>query len=539
MEPRIARLLQAMLAVGAGLDLDEVLQTIVESACSLVDARYGALGVIGEDDELVRFVHTGVDEDTVARIGHLPRGHGILGLLIQEPRPLRLEDLTNHPASYGFPAGHPPMRSFLGVPVRVGDRVFGNLYLTEKQGGAGFTAEDEELVVALAAAAGVSLDNARLFEETHRRQQQLEAGREITETLLAGRPRGDVLHLVCQRTRELLGAELAAVIMPTDDPDVLRVAAAVGSAAQSLTGATFERDESVSGQALRTGRSVRVVDARTEPQAYQTLVRRGDLGPTIVVPLSTGTEHLGVLLVANHSGGALFAQRDVAQVEAVATQTAVALEYTGAREEVQRLSLIEDRERIGRDLHDTVIQRLFATGLTLQAVAQRCAHDTPEAAARIQEAVGDLDATIRDIRTTIFTLQRPILPGDSLRSDVLALTGRAARSLGFRPETHFHGPVDAVAGPRVRDHLVSTLQEALANVARHAKATSATVTVEADGERLRLSVSDDGVGIPGDLDLNGGGLRNMADRAEALGGTFTVGPGPRGGITLEWAVPLP
>lgn len=331
---RLRGLVAAVLAIGSDLSLPALLRHIVESAVTLIDARYGALGVLDAVGEgLSEFVNVGMTAEQIAAIGHLPEGHGILGLLILEPAPLRLTDLCAHPDRFGFPKNHPPMRSFLGVPIRVRGQVFGNLYLTDKQGAGEFSAEDEILAVALAGAAGIAIENTRLLAR------------------------------------------------------------------------------------------------------------------------------------------------------------------------VRELSLVEDRERIAADLHDTVIQRLFATGLGLQSAVR--AIDNPAAALRVQEAVDELDETIRQIRSTIFALQSPRIPGRSLREEILALSREAASGLGFEPRVRFVGLIDHLVGDAVGVQLLAVLREALSNVVRHAGASQVTVAVEVTGADLVASVIDNGVGAgdgerPGD-----------------------------------------
>jgi signal transduction histidine kinase len=362
-------LLDAVITVGAGLELETTLKRIVESAVHVAEARYGALGVLDRSGErLSEFITVGIDEETHRQIGHLPEGHGLLGTLIVEPRPIRLPDLTEHPDSYGFPANHPPMHSFLGVPVRVREEVFGNLYLTDKTTGEVFTDVDQELVVALAAAAGIAIENSRLHAQ------------------------------------------------------------------------------------------------------------------------------------------------------------------------VAEMAMFEDRERIARDLHDTVIQRLFATGLSLQGAARLA--ERPEVAARIEESVGALDDTVKHIRTAIFDLETSRPRKESVRSQVLALTGESAGALGFEPRVLFDGPVDANVTASLAADLLATLREALTNVARHAQATSVDVALTSDGVELVLEVRDDGLGIAEDAREDGHGLVNMAQRAEGQGGSFTVTPGAEKGTVAVWCVPL-
>jgi signal transduction histidine kinase len=369
-DEQVARLLEAVAAMSSDLSLPVVLRRIVASACHLVDAQYAALGVLGpgadvEVIRLIEFITEGADDETIRRIGHYPDGRGILGVLIRDPKPLRLHDLADHPESHGFPEGHPSMRSFLGVPVRIQDRVFGNLYLTEKRGGEDFTAGDEEMVVALAGAAGVAIENANL-------------------------------------------------------------------------------------------------QAR-----------------------------------------------------------------------VRDLAVLQDRERIARDLHDTVIQRLFATGLGLQAATYITVK--PEVAARIQQAVDELDATIRDIRGVIFALQAHESGEGSLRVQVLRLMTEMADALGFVPHAHFDGPVEAAADEELGTDLLAVLRELLSNVAHHAEATSADVYLLA-GSEVILRVEDNGRG-PGPARAGGRGLRNLATRAEHHGGSFALVAKDGLGSLAEWRVP--
>lgn len=365
---RLRKLLGAVLGISSDLSLPHVLRHIVGAAVDVIDAEYGAVGVLGEDGRLSDFITVGIPDAVVRQIGNRPEGRGVLGVLIVDPKPVRIADVAAHPDSFGFPPHHPPMHSFLGVPIRVRNEVFGNLYLTEKKHAAAFSEEDEGLAVALAGAAGIAIENARL----HAR--------------------------------------------------------------------------------------------------------------------------------------------------------------------VRNLTLVEDRERIAADLHDTVIQRLFATGLGLQAVVRSIAD--PQAAARVEAAVTDLDETIRQIRTTIFALQAPRVSGRSVRGEILALATEAAASLGYEPHLLLDGPIDTAVSRDVATHLLAVLREALSNVVRHASAHRVDVEVRVNDGELHAEVSDDGVG-PGDGSRPAGrGLINLAHRAEALGGSMDLTPGAGGrGTRLEWRVP--
>ena len=364
---RELRLIQTFAALGGGLPLNELLSRVVVTACALVNARYGALGVIGDDGRLTEFIHEGMDDGMVTRIGHLPEGHGVLGALIDDPRPIRLTEVGKHPASFGFPANHPPMHTFLGAPIRVGDRVFGNIYLTEKADNDQFTLEDEALIVALAAAAGAAIANAR------------------------------------------------------------------------------------------------------------------------------------------------------------------------AHEHLQMVALYEQEERIARDLHDDVIQQLFAVGMRLEGVIRLV--EKPVVAERIQSAIDDIDAAIRGIRSTIFSLGRSARRRGGLRADALGVLTELSNTYGFEAHFDVQGLVDSAVTDELADHVLGALREALSNVGRHARAQRVDVAlIGADGS-LTLRVTDDGEGMPEVVERRSG-LANLEARAVSLSGDCTVAGNPSGrGTVVEWRVP--
>ncbi|MFC4907064.1 GAF domain-containing protein [Actinomadura gamaensis] len=530
---RVHALLEAVVSIGSDLDLETVLRRLVEAATTLADARYGALGVISEDRErLVQFITVGVGEEEIAAIGHWPEGHGILGLLIKQPRPLRLADLGAHPESYGFPANHPPMRAFLGVPIRVRDEVFGNLYLTEKRDGREFEEEDEVVVSALATAAGVAIENARLYDLARRREGWLGASAEISTALLSGGEIGPVTELVARRVREVADGKLAAVVLADAGGEEFAVVSADGADAGKLTGSRFA-PAGVPREVFRDGRATRLEDGRT---AFAGIDAFSDVavGPLLIVPLGTGSAARGVIAVAREPQGPAFDDGTQRLLEAFAGQAAVALELADRRRDDERIALLEDRDRIARDLHDTVIQRLFATAMTLMAAIKMT--QKREVAVRVQRAVDDLDATVRQIRSTIFALQST--PGESsLRSRIHALVDGVTEQLGFAPSVRLDGLLDTVVPDDVADHLVAVVREALSNVARHARASRAEMSVDVGDDDLVLRVADDGVGMhPGE---HRGGLNNMLRRAEELGGELQIDDGPDGGTVLTWRVPLP
>ncbi|MEV4299064.1 GAF domain-containing sensor histidine kinase [Microbispora rosea] len=526
---RAYALLEAVVSVGGNLDLETVLHRIVETAATLADARYAALGVIGEDDTLARFVPVGLSEEEIARIDHWPHGLGLLGLLIKEPRPLRLAHIGDHPRSYGFPAGHPPMAGFLGVPVRVRGRLFGNLYLTDKRGGGEFDEDDEAIIVAFAGAAGVAIENARLYEDSRRRETWLQASAEITRSLLSGAETPRVLTLIARRARRMAGADTAAILLPEGGGLTLRVAIADG-----VLGPARRRrlpvEGSLAGQAFLRAEP-RVV---TDLSDTDFLKATGEAGAACAVPLGAPGAVRGVLSLARRPGRVPFSRAEVCMVHSFAGHAAVALELDEARRDAERLGLLEDRDRIAKDLHDVVIQRLFAVAMTLTGATRLV--ERPEAAARLRTAIDELDGTIRQIRSTIFALRAPAdAPG--LRARLVELVEGAREPLGFMPALCMDGHLDTRVPAHVGDHLLAVAREAISNVVRHAHATRAAVTVRLDKDRLTLLVEDDGVGLPARGRRSG--LRNLCDRAESLGGSCAAETGAAGGTRVCWSVPLP
>ncbi|AEH08826.1 MULTISPECIES: sensor histidine kinase [Protofrankia] len=504
-QSRLRGLLRASRMVASDLSLPVVLTRIVEAACDLVDARYGALGVIARDQNLEQFIHVGFDESMVRRIGDLPRGKGILGLLIREPYPLRLDDITTDHRADGFPAGHPPMHSFLGVPIRIGTKVFGNLYLTDKQNASRFTAEDEELVQALAASAGVAIENARLFEEAQRRQRWLQASTDITRYLLAEGP--NPLELIARRTQEIAVADFSAVLLPRGSAEELVVEVATGEYPDGLVGAVVSASDPLAGQN----------------------------GPSMVIPLIASGESVGALVLGRRAEGRLFTDADIDMASGFAGHIALALELAQARADRDRIAVLEERDRIARDLHDHVIQRIFATAIGLQGLVSRTGE--AQQGDRLTSYIDDLDETIGQIRTTIFQLRRRGRDNvPSLRGQILDIVDDATVSLGFAPHLRFEGALDSSVCNIVGEHLVAVLREALSNVARHASATQVYVTVWSTDGQVRLDVIDNGVGgvNPEGRDSSSG-LANMRSRAEELGGRFIVFSPAAAGTRLSWS----
>ena len=549
-QERLGALLDAVLAVSADLDLPEVLARIVRCACELVDARYGALGVLGADGEhLAEFVTHGLTQGEQEAIGDPPQGHGALGLLILQPRPRRLRDVVTHPDYYGFQPHHPTMHSFLGVPIRIRDEVFGNLYLTEKQGNsekqdqgekqgdADFTADDEAILVALAAAAGIAIDNARLYERSRRLRRWLETTAEVTQLLLGGMDEGSAMGFLATRTRELSQAQLAMVALYDEVGDLV-----IRAVQCSEPSGTAVRPAAVLGTVLNKGHWRELIAAH---ESVLLLTRLGDStidglsgdvralgtadphGPTALVPITVGDDEVGVIGVAWAADAETFVGNVVPLLAALAQEMGLTLAAARGQQDRSRLALLEDRDRIARDMHDHVIQRLFATGLSLQAAARIA--ESASVRGRLEEAVDDLDAAIRDIRHTIFELHRPT-PFRELREEIADLVRVCAKTLGFSPGLTIDGSLEGLAVDLEAD-LIAVVREGLANVARHAQASSASVRVTS-GATIQVEVADDGVGVAPTAVHSG--LANLRKRAESHGGSLTVRARTPRGTALLW-----
>jgi len=531
---RVYSLLEAVVAVGSSLELEVLLRSIVETAVSLVDARYGAMGVIGEGGRLAEFIPVGLSSTEIEAIHHWPEGKGLLGLLVTDPRPLRLADIKDHPASFGFPPGHPQMKTFLGVPLRIRGEVYGNLYLTEKLGGGQFDTEDEAVLVALAAAAGVAIENARLYDQARRQQRWLSATAEVTSHLLSGADPGEALSMITDKALEMTGADLVMVTLPMADGQRVRIEHAAGLDAEQALGLVVPLEDSVTEAVMSTGERLSISDFASDPRIITTAKAGLPIGPLEAVPLGAPGKVRGVLSAGRRQGAMPLSPAAADMLATFAAQAAIGLELAEHRRQAEQLAVFEDRDRIAKDLHDLVIQRLYATGMSLQGVTSLIR--VPEVAERVTRSVDALDDTIREIRSAIFALQtHPDAKPAAVRARILFVAQEMASALGFPPSLQLDGELDTVLPEEITEHLLSALRESLSNAARHSGASEVGVNIST-GKELVLVVTDNGVGItPGG---RRSGLRNLEHRAAALGGSLVTRPAEGGGTELIWRVPL-
>jgi len=547
-----ADLLQAALGLASDLDLPTVLHRFVSASAALTGAAFGAINVLDPHGRSTTFVQTGVDERLATMIGRSPHAVGVLGA-IPSHGTMRLDDLKEHPSFRGFPPEHPPMGSFLGTAVRVRDRVFGYLYLSNKPGG--FTPDDDEIVLTLAAAAAVAIQNAQIYAASERRERWLRAGQQITTMLLSGAEQEEVLAQVAASSREVAGADTAALVLPGMGESLV-MEIVDGVAADELIGTVMPPD----GRArtvLRDGNGL-VVDSLQRARAMRVDSMRR-FGPALYAPMQADGQGVGVLVLLRLAGSPPFGPTDLATAESYAAQAALALVLAEARHAQDVAALLDERERIARDLHDLAIQQLFATGMQLETVRRRAARgvDPSELTGIVEDALDSVDATVRQIRSIVHALRDPDASAplaERLRREAsLARTG-----LGFAPSLVVtvdgrvldspealegdSGVLDDRVGEDMADDVVAVVREGLANAARHAQATAVTVRVDVSGiglsGRATVEVEDDGAGLPPDRDRRSG-TDNLAARARRHGGTFTLGTTDEGrGTLLTWSAPL-
>ncbi|MBJ7287933.1 GAF domain-containing protein [Williamsia sp.] len=532
---QIEGLLEAITVVAAGLNVNDTLGSIVSSAMSLVDAQYGALGVDGESHNFVRFIHRGMDVATVGEIGYPPTGLGVLGLFHNEAHsgPLRLDDISKDPSSIGFPAGHPPMTTFLGAPISVRGTTYGTIYLTEKRGGYPFTEEDETIIHALAAAAGIAIENAKLFEQAQSRLAWIEANRDVATELLSGTDTADALAMVARRARSLTGSDMTFVALPDGDAlteaSNLVVRVASGHRAHEADGQVIPIDGSTTGAAFRSRTSSR--ERALAFDATANLATR--FGPAVVAPMCVGDDVRGVLVGLRKEGGSAYTEETVGLLSSFADQAALAMSMADAATRLRDLDILAERDRIARDLHDHVIQRIFAAGLSLQSTAQRT--QTPDVKRRLTSTIDDLQDVIQDIRSAIFDLHGSQAATNRLRESLHSVIDELSDGQPIHFSVRLSGPL-AVVDATVAEHVIAVVREAVSNAVRHSGGTRGVVAVTVANE-LTVTVSDNGSGIPDGVSHSG--LGNLGSRARECGGELVVrSPLPGGGTEIVWTVPI-
>jgi signal transduction histidine kinase len=533
---QMEQLLRVIVEIGADLDLEATLHRIIVAARELTSAPYGALAVRDPEGDLLSFVHEGIDVDTVQRIGHLPVGKGVLSVSVLDTPAVRMDDLTTHPAAVGFPEHHPPMRAFLAVPITIRGTVFGNLYLTHDEPGRVFSESDEVAARALAFAAAVAIDNAQLFERERSSVKWMEASREITTALLStAEPHRRPLQLIAERARALTDAEQAIVLvpvdadLPVDEVDTLVVSAAVGLYASEVIGRRVPVDNSTSGAVFRSGTPLITESLAYPIQAFTDVGQR----PAIVMPLRTHDEVAGVIAIARGADQPPFDDSYLDLVSDFAIHAAIALALASGREHARQLTILAERERIAHDLHDHVIQRIFAAGMDLQGTLARAR--SPEVADRLTRTLDDLQTIIEEIRTTIFQLKSPLGSDGGFRHRIQRVVADLTGSRDIVTTVRMHGPMTAV-GDELAEHAEAVTAEAVSNALRHSGASRITVEISV-ADMFILDIIDNGCGIPVDNPRNSG-LANMKYRAEQLGGTCEITSPPEGGTRVHWIAPL-
>ncbi len=515
---RIDGLLEAMLSVSSELDLETTLESIVAAGIRLVDAEYGALGVLGSGYDLSAFLAQGISEEVRTEIGDLPTGRGVLGLLIDDPRVLRLDDLSEHPRGGRFPAESSADDHLPGRPDPVRDEIFGNLFLTEKKNGALFTEDDELVIQALAAAAGIAIENARLYEQAQTQLAWIEANRDIIAELLTGADNQEVLEAIARKVLTLADADLVCIAEPPHDHEMppelveeLVVTVAEGIDADVFRGRTVPTRGSTSGDAFRRRRPVLRDQLEYDISGHSSAWH----GPVMVAPpLRTVESTRGVLIAVRSKGRDAFAEDLLSLSADFADQAALALQLASAANQTQQMRVLEDRERIARDLHDHVIQRIFAEGgLTLQATLQRT--QSPEIRARLTRSINNLQDIVQDVRSTIFDLQAEESETTRLRQRVQETIDQQVDDLPIQTYVRMAGPLSIVE-PRLADQVIAVVREALSNAVRYAHATTLTVAISV-ADDLAVEVTDDG-GVGLDEDVTPSGLTNMRRRARNWAG---------------------
>ena len=541
---RLRALIDAGIALASELELPALLRRIADLARSVVGARYAAVAVLGEREGLAEFVYSGIDEAQAHKIGDLPRGRGVLGVLIEEGRPLRLKEISDHPRSYGFPEHHPPMHSFLGVPIVVRGRIFGRLYLTEKTSGEDFTKDDERLAEVLAAQAGVAVDNARLYQEVVSRSAEL--ARAVSELssverlgdMLIGLPLvGDLLATALEESVKLTGATKGALLLLDEDTGEMVVREALGADAPVID-TRLAPGMSKAHAVLERLQGETSDDLAADPELHSETMRKlGNPSKGAWVPLAVHEKGLGVIAVYDRVDGSSFSDSDLVILQMLANQTAIALENERLRERLRDMAVLEERERISKELHDGVIQSIYSVGLSLQGSLSMLDRDPETVTKRVSDSIAELDNVVRDVRTYIFELQPKMVEEHGLAAAIESL----AREYEVNTLAHVELRLDDSACDALPSadqvQMVQIVREILSNIARHANATEVSVTCSA-GDAITLEIVDNGVGFDPTTVRRGQGLRNIEERAHRLRGTLEIVPAASKGTRHTLKIPI-
>jgi signal transduction histidine kinase len=528
---QLARLIAATQAISSDLELPAALHNVVQVARDLVSAGYAAIGVISPDGMLDEFVHVGMSDGIVAAIGTPPRGHGLLGSVIADARPIRLESISRDERSVGFPDGHPPMESFLGAPVRIGGVVYGNLYLTGASRGF-FDSVDEQIILTLATMAGTAIANARLYEEARLGQRWLAASEEINQLLLSGELADNEVAPIAGLILSLAEASFVGLVLPSERADAPPFAQAFGPLADS---AASLADEEIGELPQRVREALELKEHR--PAAFREIELWASslIGSTMVIPWGdTEATSEGALVISRSRNGHPYTIAERRMTKRFARSVAIARELASARNDREHVALTDERDRIARDLHDHVIQSLFAVGLGLQSIVGSA---SGQVAARIASQVDAIDVTIRQIRQTIFQLgSTPSATAWSQKKRLNQLVREILEGEGIDSSLDFRGPVDTLIDSELGEEVSAVLREALSNVVRHADATRVDILISVSSTEVRVVVTDNGRGL-GDL-VHRSGLDNLEHRAAARGGSFRTAARAPSGTTIDWSVPV-
>lgn len=514
------------------LDVDALLQRIADLSREVIGASYGAVGVLDEAGALKRFVYSGIDEETAKKIGDLPRGRGLLGAVVREGRPLRVTEISEHRSSYGFPPNHPPMHTFLGVPIIVRGRIFGRLYLTEKHGAAEFTKDDERIALTLASQAGVAIENANLYDEIRARSQQLarlieelSSVERVGDLLISGGSLDELLRSVVEEACRLTGASRSTLALLDGATEELVVSQAVGSVSDELIGTRLAPGSSKADAVMKRTTGEVVDDLAADDEVHEDTIRLlGNPSRGAFVPLIVGSRGIGSLACYDRLDGRPFSSDDLVVMQMLANQAAIAIENDRLTEALRDMAVLEERERISKELHDGVIQSIYSVGLSLQGSISMLERDPALSKQRIDESIAELDNVVRDVRSYIFELRPKMVEELGLAHAVREL----ARDFEVNSLAHTTVRLEDDACDRLREeqhtHVIQVVREILSNIARHARASEVVVSCASDDDEVALEILDDGVGFDPEAVSRGHGLSNMEERARKLGGKIEIEP---------------